>query len=132
MHKKISSVAAFVLLLAGFALACNLMPVSPTLEAATSAPSASPSAYPAGPTPTTPANARLGAFAEYPSIPVNLPNSFAGGYSLPVDLSQVAGADLRSHPRRKRPSRITDFSLLLRNRVNSTSSFRCTTCFGMI
>lgn len=89
MWKKISSLAAFILILAGFALACNLLPVSPTLEAATSTPAATP----AGPTPTAPANARLGAFAEYPSIPVNLPNAFAGGYTLPVDLSQVTGAD---------------------------------------
>ena len=89
MRKKNFVLATFVLLLAIFAFACNLLPVSPALEAATSTSAATP----AGPTPTAPANARLGAFAEYPSIPVNLPNSFSGGYSLPVDLSQVTGAD---------------------------------------
>jgi len=89
MGKRISVCGSLLLVLAGFALACNLMPVSATLEAATSAPISSP----AGPTPTAPANAHLKPFAEYPSIPVNLPASYAGGYSLPVDLSQVAGVD---------------------------------------
>ncbi len=92
MDKKISSCGILLLVLAGFAFACNLMPASATGKAVTS----TSSALPAGPSPTAPSNARLGAFADYPSIPVNLPASFAGGYSLPVDLSQVTGADALS------------------------------------
>jgi hypothetical protein len=87
MGKRISTCATLLLLLAGTALACNLLPVSATLQAATAGPTASLS----GPTPTAPANARQAPFADYPSIPVNLPASFAGGYSLPVDLTQVTG-----------------------------------------
>jgi hypothetical protein len=89
MKKKISSCGTFVLVLGGLSLACSLLPVSATLQEATSTPSSSP----AGPTPTSPSDVRLKSFADYPSIPVNLPASFSGGYSLPVDLSQVTGAD---------------------------------------
>ncbi len=89
MDKKFSSYAALVLIFAGVGLACDLMPVSATLQAATPGPTASPAAA----TPTAPANAWPKPFADYPSIPVNLPASFAGGYSLPVDLTQVTGVD---------------------------------------
>jgi len=75
MKKKISSCGTFALVLAGLSLACNLLPVSATLQAATSTPATSPS----GPTPTSPSDARLKSFAEYPSIPVNLPATFSGG-----------------------------------------------------
>jgi hypothetical protein len=89
MQKRISSAASLFLLVAGAALACNLLPVSSTLQAATAAATETAS----GPTMTPPAGAHPGAFAEYPAIQVNLPASFAGGYTLPLDLSQVQGAD---------------------------------------
>jgi hypothetical protein len=87
MKKRIASITAFFGLLIGTALACNLMPVSPTLEQATAAATGTA----AQATFTPPAGAHLGAFAEYPSIQVNLPATFSGGYTLPVDLSQVQG-----------------------------------------
>jgi hypothetical protein len=89
MNKRIISVGRLFCLVFGTALACNFLPVSATLEAATAAATGTASQ----PTRTPPANAHLGAFAEYPSIPVNLPESFSGGYTLPVDLSQVVGVD---------------------------------------
>ncbi len=92
IKKRIASVAGFLCLVAGTALACNLMPVSSTLEAATAAATGTS----AGPTFTPPANSHLAAFAEYPAIKVTLPASFAGGYTLPVDLAQVQGADAYS------------------------------------
>ncbi len=82
----------FWLIAIGFvvsSLACNL------LSAATPAPTTS---EPAGeePTPisttvpaTPPAGVYAAAFASYPAIEVELPTSFSGGYTLPVDLSQV-------------------------------------------
>jgi hypothetical protein len=33
-------------------------------------------------------------FADYPVIPVNLPDSYSGGYSLPLDLGLVQGMDI--------------------------------------
>lgn len=70
-------------------LACNLLsPATPS--PATPAPSVE------GPTPsstsvpvTPPEGVYAAAFASYPTIQVELPASFSGGYSLPVDLSQV-------------------------------------------
>jgi hypothetical protein len=44
--------------------------------------------------PTPPPDVYAPAFAEYPSLPVSLPASFSGGYTLPVDLAQVEGMDL--------------------------------------
>jgi hypothetical protein len=89
IKKRITSVAGFICLVAGTALACNLIPVSSTLEAATAAATGTS----AKPTLTPPANAHLAAFAEYPAITVTLPAAFAGGYTLPVDLTQVQGVD---------------------------------------
>jgi hypothetical protein len=88
MNKKILAVGSLVFLLTAAALACNLLPASPTFAAATTAAGGTP----AQATFTPPANAHLGAFAQYPAITVTLPASFAGGYTLPVDLAQVDGA----------------------------------------
>lgn len=90
IKKRIASITGFICLLAGAALACNILPVSPTLEKATAAATGTAASKA---TLTPPANAHLGAFAEYPSISVNLPASFSGGYTLPIDLSQVEGVD---------------------------------------
>ncbi len=87
--KRIASVFGVICLFAGTALACNLMPVSSTLEAATAAATGTTGK----PTLTPPANAYSAAFAEYPAITVTFPAAFTGGYTLPVDLSQVQGAD---------------------------------------
>jgi hypothetical protein len=89
MKKPLLAIGILIGLFVGTTLACNLLPVSPTLEAATEAVTG-PSAQP---TMTAPANAHLGAFAEYPQIAVTLPAAFSGGYTLPVDLSQVRGTD---------------------------------------
>jgi hypothetical protein len=79
-----ATIAAFLLAV----LACNLSPSSPVPGGT---PAASQTAAP--PTFTPPAGAHPGAFAQYPDIAVTLPAAFAGGYSLPVDLAQVEGAD---------------------------------------
>ncbi len=89
MKKRFLAIFGFIGLAAATALACNLTPVSSTLETATAAATDSS----AGPTFTPPANSHLAAFAEYPAINVTLPAAFAGGYTLPVDLAQVQGAD---------------------------------------
>jgi hypothetical protein len=88
------------LIAAGFVastLACNLLSAS-TPAPATSAPTEE-TAVPVSPTipPTPPAGVYAAAFSSYPSIAVDLPTQFSGGYTLPVDLSQVrplAGVDL--------------------------------------
>jgi hypothetical protein len=87
IHKRIASVAGFLGLVAFTALACTLMPVSSTLESATAA------ATGTATTLTPPANAHPAAFAEYPALTVTLPDSFSGGYALPVDLTRVEGVD---------------------------------------
>jgi hypothetical protein len=89
MQKRISSTVSLFLLVAGVAQACNMLPISSTLQAAT----ASTTGSATGPTMTPPANAHLGVFADYPAITVNLPAAFSGGYTLPLDLSQVQGMD---------------------------------------
>jgi hypothetical protein len=89
MQKRISSTVSLFLLVAGVAQACNMLPVSSTFQAAT----ASATGSATGPTMTPPANAHLGVFADYPAITVNLPAAFSGGYTLPLDLSQVQGMD---------------------------------------
>jgi hypothetical protein len=86
MNRKSISTGACLLIFVGTTLACQLLPVSSAMETATAQPPAQPSVTP-------PAGAHLGAFAEYPSIPVNLPAAFSGGYALPVDLAQVDGTD---------------------------------------
>jgi hypothetical protein len=89
IKKRIASIAGFIFLVAGTALACNLMPVSSTLEAATAAATGTAAA----PTFTPPAGAHSAAFAEYPALTVTLPAAFSGGYTLPVDLGQVQGVE---------------------------------------
>jgi hypothetical protein len=74
IKKRIASIAGFIFLVAGTALACNLMPVSSTLEAATAAATGTAAA----PTFTPPAGAHSAAFAEYPALTVALPAAFSG------------------------------------------------------
>jgi hypothetical protein len=89
MNKRISSIWMLFGILLATILACNLMPVSSTMEAATAAATGTA----ARPTNTPPAGVRSGPFAEYPDIPVTLPESFSGGYTLPIDLNAVQGLD---------------------------------------
>ncbi len=125
MWKKISSVAAFVLLLAGFALACNLCrypqrwrrrpPRRPQRRRLTR-----PARLP--PLPPTPAWAPSRNILPFPLIfPMLSPGDIRCRL---IFLRLRERILLRSHPRRKQPSRITDFSLLLRSRVNSASSYQ--------
>jgi hypothetical protein len=86
MEKRKASISKLLFPIAGTALACIFSPVSATQEATTGVATTQP-------TVTAPANARPEVFAEYPALSVALPASFAGGYSLPVDLAQVQGAD---------------------------------------
>ena len=83
---------------ASFSLACNaLLPLLPTTPTPATVPSTSPATGPTSPpggsAPTPPAGVYSGAFSTYPSIQVNLPARFSGGYTLPVDLSQVEPID---------------------------------------
>jgi len=83
---------------ASFSLACNallsFLPTTPTPATAPStSPATNPTSPPGGPAPTPPPGVYSGAFSTYPSIQVNLPARFSGGYTLPVDLSQVEPID---------------------------------------
>lgn len=85
-------ISAFAVL----ALACNGI----SLFGATSTPSAHDATSsangntPSGTIPTPPADAYAPVFSQYPSITVSLPAAFAGGYALPVDLTQIQGMDV--------------------------------------
>lgn len=68
-------------------LACNVLSPPPAQPATPVEQAPTPSVQAAAPTP--PADVYAAAFAAYPSIEVSLPAQFSGGYSLPVDLSQV-------------------------------------------
>jgi hypothetical protein len=90
----------FWLIAVGFVastLACNLLSAS-TPAPATSAPiEETPAPVSTAIPPTPPAGVYAAAFSSYPSIEVSLPARFEGGYTLPVDLSQVqplAGVEL--------------------------------------
>jgi len=83
---------------ASFSLACNallsILPTTPTPATVPStSPATGPTSPPGGPAPTPPPGVYSGAFSTYPSIQVNLPARFSGGYTLPVDLSQVEPID---------------------------------------
>jgi hypothetical protein len=86
----------FWLIAVGFiasTLACNILsaatPAPPTPVPAAGGATPVPTSVPA----TPPAGVYAAAFAHYPAIEVDLPAAFAGGYSLPVDLSQVEPLD---------------------------------------
>jgi len=87
-------------------LACNVIsqvvsstptatpPTTIEVSISPESPATQPVEGPILPPPTPPLGVYAPAFAKYPSIAVNLPVSFEGGYTLPLDLSQVKGLDL--------------------------------------
>jgi len=84
---KSKAVWSFICLLVVISLACSLATPTPTSEATSEATTE--------PTPVKPPPEGIypAAFAAYPSIPVSVPDTFSGGYTLPGDLGTVEGAD---------------------------------------
>src|SRR5512133_3582010 len=104
MKTKSKTIWLCLSILAIFTMSCSLVtgaaatpqiaPASDS-EAASTNPTALPEAKPTGPTPTPPADVYAPPFAQFPDIPVRIPDTYAGtdSYTLPVDLTQVKGMD---------------------------------------
>ncbi len=86
---KSKAIWSFLCLLVIISMACSLGTPTPTATTDTTTEATT------EPTPVKPPPAGIypAAFAAYPSIPVSVPDTFSGGYTLPVDLTAVQGTE---------------------------------------